>query len=90
MREVHVVFDLMCDTNTSWHRQWLSGRRRFGGGVVSRTRVVDHQKIGWKQCRLSLEQWPQKRMLMIARTEMRAHLLEWRATAGDPDWAVTR
>ena len=28
---------------------------------------------------------------MIARTEMRAHLLwVWRATAGDPDWAVTR
>ena len=44
MREVHVVFDLMCDTSTSWHRQLLSGRRRFGGGVVSGTRAVDHQK----------------------------------------------
>ena len=63
MREVHIVFDLMCDTSTCWHRQWLSGRRRFGGGVVSGTRAVDHQKIGAKQSLQSLERWPQERSL---------------------------
>ena len=65
IREVHVVSDLMCDTRTCWNRQWLSGRRRFGGGVVSGTRAVDHQYIGSKQCRQSLEQWPQKRSLAL-------------------------
>ena len=53
----------MCDTSTNWHRQLLSGRRRFGGGVVSGTRAVDHQKIGAKQSLQSLERWPQKRSL---------------------------
>ena len=63
IREVHVVFDLMCDTSTCSHRQWLSGRRRFGGGVVSGTPFVDHQKIGAKQSLQSLERWPHERSL---------------------------
>ena len=57
------MFDLMCDTSTCWHRQWLSGRRRFGGGVVSGTRAVDHQKNGSKHSLQSLERWPQERSL---------------------------
>ena len=63
IREVHVVFDLMCDISTCWYRQWVSGRRRFGGGVVSGTWAVDHQKIGAKQSLQSLERWPQERSL---------------------------
>ena len=50
----------MCDTSTCGHRQWLSGRRRFGGGVVSGTRAVENQKIGSKQSLQSLERWPQE------------------------------
>ena len=53
----------MCDTSTCSHRQWLNGRRWFGGGVVSGTPFVDHQKIGAKQSLQALEQWPHERSL---------------------------
>ena len=63
IREVHVVFDLMCDTSGSWHRQWLSGRRRFGGGVVSGTPVRGPSKNWCEAVLQSLERWPQERSL---------------------------